>query len=153
MQLDAHLGSPSQNGGEKDFVDKRGRVPVAREEGDIGVSRWTKLADVALVQAVIAHAVRLVTQSDTVQHCLPFVKCTSELQTRRTKFVELPECECACLARRKVLREIGPAAASWGEELRKGIVSCELVIGAASRGQCKVTTSSLLATVKKCGVS
>ena len=113
----------------------RGGRGVSRSRQREALRHLTETPHQALVKAVIAHA-------------------TLKKRGTRSLSSRLRARECALYGTR-------PAAASWGEELRKGSsvvgLSWELRRGAASvitpdplREQCMVTTSLLLAPVKKC---
>ena len=93
----------------------------------------------ALVKAVIAHAARLAESEDVVVAVSDVWRAYFYAEEKRDTFVELPEyVHAEFLAThvgklRKALYGTRPAAASWRDELRKGLVNCNLTVGTVSR--------------------
>ena len=87
-----------------------------------------------MVKAVIAHAARLAEHEDDDVRRAYFYA-----EEKRDTFVELPDNVPAKFRAthigklRKALYGTRPAAASWEDELRKGLVSCCLTVGTVSR--------------------
>ena len=100
---------------------------------------FSETPDLALVKAVIAHAARLTESEDTVVAVFDVRRAYFYAEKERDTFVELPDYVPADFRTthvgklRKALYGTRPAAASWGDELRKGLVSCSLNVGAMSR--------------------
>ena len=96
---------------------------------------FSETPDLALVKAVIAHAARLAGE-DIVVAVFDVRRAYFYAKEKRDTFVELPfyvpaEFRAAHVGKlRKVLYGTRPAAASWGDELRGGLVSCSLTVGA-----------------------
>ena len=92
-----------------------------------------------LVKAVIAHAARRAESEDIVIAVFDVRRAYFYAEEKRDTFVELPDYVPAGFRAthvgtlRKALYGTRPAAASWGDELRKGLVSCNLTVGTVSR--------------------
>ena len=97
---------------------------------------FSETPDLALVKAVIAHAARLAEGEDIVVAVFDVRRAYFYAKEKRDTFVELPyyvpaEFRAALVGKlRKAMYGTRPAAASWGDELRKGLVSCSLTVGA-----------------------
>ena len=95
--------------------------------------------DLALVKAVIAHAARRAESEDIVVAVFDVRRACFFAGEKRDTFVELPDYVLAGFQTthvgklRKALYGTRPAAALWGDELRKGLVSCNLTVGTVSR--------------------
>ena len=91
---------------------------------------FSETPDLALLKAVIAHAA-LRAESEDIAYFYA--------EEKRDTFVELPDYVPAefrathVVKLRKALYGTRPTAASWGDELRKGLVSCNLTAGTVSR--------------------
>ena len=94
--------------------------------------------DLPSFKAVIAHAARLAESEDIVVAVSDVRRACFHAEEKRDTFVELLEYVPADFRTkhvgklRKALYRTRPAAASWGDELRKGLVSCSLIVGAVS---------------------
>ena len=90
-------------------------------------------------KAVIAHAARRAESEDIVVAVFDVRRAYFYALKKRGTFVELPDYVPAEFRTtdvgklRKALYGTRPAAASWGDELRKGLVSCSLTMGTVSR--------------------
>ena len=119
---------------------------------------FSETPDLALVKAVIAHAARWAEREDVVVAVFDVRRAYFYAEEKRDTFVELPDYMPAEFRAthvgklRKALYGTRPAAASWGDELRKDssvavslLVPCRVVAFAMSpvplRGQCMVMTS------------
>ena len=93
----------------------------------------------ALVKAVIAHAARLAEDEDIVVIAVDVRRAYFNAEEKRDTFVELPDYVPAEFRAtqvgklRKALYGTRPAAASWRDQLRKGLISCNLTVGTVSR--------------------
>ena len=100
---------------------------------------FSETPDLALVKAVIAHAARRAESEDIVVAVFDVRRAYFYAEEKRDTFVELPDYVRAEFRTthagklRKALYGTRPAAASWGDELRKGLVSCGLTVGTVSR--------------------
>ena len=100
---------------------------------------FSETPDLALVKAVIAHAARQAENEDVVVAVFGVRRAYFYAEERRDAFVELPDYVPAEFRTthvgklRKALNGAHPAAASWRDELRKGLVSCSLTVGTVSR--------------------
>ena len=100
---------------------------------------FSETPDLALVKAVIAHAARLAESEDIVVAVFDVQRAYFYAEEKRDTFVELPDYVPAEFRAthvgklRKALYGTRPAAASWGDELRKGLISCNLTVGTVSR--------------------
>ena len=100
---------------------------------------FSETPDLALVKAVIAHAARWTERKDTVVGVCDVRRAYFYAEENRDTFVELPdyvpaEFRASHVGKlRKALYGTRPAAASWGDELTKGLVSCCLIVGTVSR--------------------
>ena len=100
---------------------------------------FSETLDLALVKAVIAHAAQWAEPVDTVVAVFDVRLAYFYAEEKRDTFVELPdnvpaEFRASHVGKlRKALCGTRPAAASWSDELRKGLVSCGLVVGTVSR--------------------
>ena len=100
---------------------------------------FSETPDLALVKAVVAHAARRAEGEDMVVAVFD-VRCAYfYAEEKRDTFVELPDYVPAEFRTthigklRKALYGTRPAASSWGDGLRKGLVSCGLTVGMVSR--------------------
>ena len=119
---------------------------------------FSEILDLALVKAVNAHAARQAENEDVVMAVFDARRAQFHAEERRDTSVELPDYVPAKFRTthfgklRKALYGTRPAAASWGDELRNGLVC--LTVGNVSRccfrnescsvagtGQCMVMTS------------
>ena len=88
---------------------------------------------------MIAHAARRAENEDIVVAVFDVRRAYFYAEEKRDTFVELPDYVPAGFRAthvgklRKALYGTRPAAASWGDELRKGLVSCNLTVGTVSR--------------------
>ena len=88
---------------------------------------------------MIAHAARRAESEDIVVAVFDVRRAYFYAEEKRDTFVELPDNVPAELRTthagklRKALYGNRPSAASWGDELRKGLVSCSLTVGTVSR--------------------
>ena len=102
-------------------------------------STFSDTPDLALVKAVIAHAARRAESEDIVVAVFDVRRSYVYAEEKRDTFVELPDCVPAEFRTahagklRKALYGTRPAAASWRDESRKGLVSCSLTVGTVSR--------------------
>ena len=102
-------------------------------------SPFSETPDPALVKAVIAHAARRAEGEDIVVAVFDVRRAYFYAEEKRDTFVELPDCVPAEFRTthvgklRKALYGTRPAAASWRDELRKGLVSCRPTVGTVSR--------------------
>ena len=100
---------------------------------------FTETPDLASVKAVIAHAARRAESEDIVVAVSDVRRAYFHAEEERDTFVELPDYVPAEFRTmhvgklRKALCGTRPAAASWRDELTKGLVSCSLTVGTASR--------------------
>ena len=100
---------------------------------------FSESPDLALVKAVIAHAARRAESEDIVVAVFDVRRAYFHAEEKRDTFVELPDYVPAEFwtthvgKLRKALYGTRPAAASWRDELRKGLVSCGLNVGTVSR--------------------
>ena len=100
---------------------------------------FSETPDLALVKAVIAHAARWAEHEDVVVAVFDVRRAYFYAEEKRVTFVELPDYVPAEFRTthvgklRKPLYGTRPAAASWRDELRKGLVSCCLTVGSVSR--------------------
>ena len=91
--------------------------------------------DLASVKAVIAHAARRAESEDIVVAVFDVRRAYFYAEEKRDSFVELPDYVFARFRTthvgklRKALHGTRPAAASWRDELRKGLVRCNLTVG------------------------
>ena len=88
-----------------------------------GKSNFSDTLDVALVNAAVANVARQVCQCDTVAALFDVRRPYFFAEVKRNTFVALPGQRArrpACLA-------------SWGDELRKGLVGCGLSVANVSR--------------------
>ena len=103
------------------------------------MSNFTETLDLALVKAVIAHAARQAESEDIVVAVFDVRRAYLDAEESRNTFVELLDCVPAEFRAthvgklRKALCGTRPAAASWGDEFRKGLVSNNLTVGIVSR--------------------
>ena len=81
--------------------------------------------------AVIAHTALRADQSDTVAAVFEFRRAYFYAEEKRTTFVGLPD-NVPADVRISHVRKLR-AVASRGDELRKGLVSCGLMVGDVSR--------------------
>ena len=95
--------------------------------------------DLALVNVVIAHAARRAESEDIVVAVFDVRRAYFYAEEKRDTFVELPDYTAAGFRTThvgklcKALYGTRPAAASWRDELRKVLVSCNLSVGTVSR--------------------
>ena len=100
---------------------------------------FSETPDLALVKAVIAHAARWSEREDVVVAVPDVRRAYFYAEEKRDTFVKLPdyvpaEFRASHVGKlRKALDGTCPAAASWRDELRKGLVSCHLIVGTVSR--------------------
>ena len=100
---------------------------------------FSETPDLALVKAVIVNAARLDESEDIVVAVFDVQRAYFYAEEKRDTFVELPdyvpaEFQATHVGKlRKALYGTRTAAASWGDELRKGLVSCNLTVGTVSR--------------------
>ena len=100
---------------------------------------FSETPDLALVKAVIAHAARRAEIEDIVVAVFDVRRAYFHEEEKRDTFVELPDYVPAEFRTThvgklgKALYGKRPAAASWRDELRKGLVSCDLTVGTVSR--------------------
>ena len=100
---------------------------------------FSETPDLALVKALIAHAARLAESEDIVVAVFDVRRAYFYTEEKRDIFVEMPDYVPAEFQAthagnlRKALHGTRPAAASWGDELRKGLVSCNLTVDTVSR--------------------
>ena len=93
----------------------------------------------ALVKAVIAHAARRAESENIVVAVFDVRRAYFYAEEKRDTFVELPDYVPAEFRTkhdgklRKALYGTRPAAASWRDEMRRGLVSCSLTVGTVSR--------------------
>ena len=116
---------------------------------------FSEAPDLALVKAVIAHAARLTESEDIVVAVFDVRRAYFYAEEKRDTFVELPDCVSAEFRARhvgklrKALCGTRPAAALWGDELRKGRISCKLTVGTVSR---RCFHNELCSVAKRCMV-
>ena len=114
---------------------------------------FSETPDLALVKAVIAHAARWAEHEDVVVALCDVRRAYFYAEERRDTFVELPDFVPAEFRAthvgklRKALCGTRPAAASWRDELRKGLVSCCLAVGTMSRCCFRNESCSVAGTV------
>ena len=100
---------------------------------------FSETPDLAFVKAVIAHAARQAESEDIVVAVFDVRRACFYAEENRDTFVELPDYVPAGFRAthvgklRKAFYGTRPAAASWGDELRRGLVSCSLTVGTVSR--------------------
>ena len=100
---------------------------------------FSETPDLALVKAVIAHAARRAESEDGVVVVFDVQRATSTLKRKETLLFNFqtlcpPNAAQRTLgSRAKALCGTRPAAASWRDEWRKGLVSCGLSVGIVSR--------------------
>ena len=100
---------------------------------------FSETPDLALVKAVIAHAARRAETEYIVVAVFDVRRAYFYAEEKRDIFVQLPDYVPAEFRTahvgmlREALYGTRPAAASWGDELRKGLVSCSLTVGIVSR--------------------
>ena len=88
---------------------------------------------------MIAHAARWAEHEDVVVAVFDVRRAYFYAEEKRDTFVELPDYVPAEFRAthdgklRKALYGTRPAAASWGDELRKGLANCCLTVGTVSR--------------------
>ena len=107
----------------------------------------------ALAKAVIAHAARWAERQDVLVAVFGVRRAYFYVEEKRDIFVELPDYVPAEIRAthvgklRKALYGTRPVAASWRDELRKGLFSCCLTDGTVSRccfRQCTVMNDMTL---------
>ena len=114
---------------------------------------FSETPDLAFVKAMIAHAARQTERSDTVVAVFDVRRAYCYAEEMRDTFVELPNNLPADVRAthvgklRKALHDTRPAAASWGDELRKRLASCGIVVGAVSRCCFRNQTGSVAGAV------
>ena len=102
-------------------------------------SYFSETPDLALVKAVIAHAARLAEDEDIVAAAFDVRRAYFNAEEKRDTCVELPdyvlpEFRATQVGKlRKALYGTRRAAASWRDQLRKGLISCNLTVGTVSR--------------------
>ena len=102
---------------------------------------------------LIAHAARWAEQEDVVVAVFDVRRAYFYAEEKRDTFVELPDYVPAEFRTthvgklRKALYGTRPAAASWRDELRKGLVSCCLTVGSVSRCCFRNESCSVAGTV------
>ena len=100
---------------------------------------FSETPDLALVKTSIAHAARLAESEDIVVAVFDVQRAYLYAEEKRDTSVELSDCVPAEFRAthvgklRKALYGTRPAAASWKDQLRKGLVSCNLTVGTVSR--------------------
>ena len=114
---------------------------------------FSETLDQALLKAVIAHAARRAESEDIVVAVFDVRRAYFYAEEKRDTFIELPDYVPAEFRAthvgklRKALYGTRPAAASWGDELRKGLVSCNLTVGTVSRCCFHIELCSVAGTV------
>ena len=100
---------------------------------------FSETPDLALVKVVIAHAARRAEGEDIVVVVFDVRRAYFHAEEKRDTFVELPDYVPAEFRTmhvgklHKSLYSTRPAAASWRDELRKGLASSSLTVGIVSR--------------------
>ena len=126
------------NKGSNDAPQLRARWVAQEFRGRCGDKReyFSQTPHLALVKTMIAHA-RLAESEDIVVAVFDVRRAYFYAAEKRDTFVQLPDYVPADFwtthvgKLRKALYGTRPAA-SWGDELRKGLVSCSLTVGAVS---------------------
>ena len=101
---------------------------------------FSETPDLAVVKAVIAHEARRAENENIVVAVFDVRRAYFYAEEKRDTFVEFPDYVPAEFRTthvgklRKALYGSRPAAASWGDELGKWLVSCSLTVGTVSRG-------------------
>ena len=129
------------NKGSDDASQLRARWVAQEFRGRCGEKHeyFSETPDLALVKAVVAHAARLAESEDIVVAVFGVRRAYLYAEEKRDTFVELPDYVFAEFRAthvgklRKALCGTRRAAASWGDELRKGLISCNLTVGTVSR--------------------
>ena len=129
------------NKGSDDVPQIRARWAAQEFRGRCGDKHeyFSETPDLALVKAVIPHAALLAKSEDLVVAVFDVRRAYFYAEEKRDTFVELPdhvpvEFRTTHVGKlRKALYGTRPSAASWGDELRKGLVSCNLTVGTVSR--------------------
>ena len=124
------------NTGSDDIPQIRARWVAQEFRGRCGDKHecFSETPDLALVNAVIAPAARWFERRDTVVAVFDVHRAYFHAEEKRDTFVELPDYvsgEFRALhvgKLRKALYVSRPAAASWEDELRKGLASCRLIV-------------------------
>ena len=127
--------------GSDDAPQLRARWVTQEFRGRCGDKRenFSETPDLAFVKAVIAHAARRAESEDIVVAVFDDRRAHFHAEEKRDTFVELPDCVPAEFwtahvgKLRKEWYGTRPAAASWRDELRKGLVGCSLTVGNVSR--------------------
>ena len=128
------------NKGSDDALQLRARWVAQEFRGRRGDKQeyFSETPDLALVKAVVAHAARAESEAIVVA-VLDVRRACFYAEEKRETFVELPDHVPAEFwtthvgKLHKALYGTRPAAASRGDELRKGLVSCSLTVGTVSR--------------------
>ena len=100
---------------------------------------FSETPDLASVKALIAHSARRAESEDIVMSVFDVRRSYFFAEEKRDIFVKLLDYVLAEFRTthvgklRKALYGTRPAAASWWDELRKGLVSCSLTVGTVSR--------------------
>ena len=114
---------------------------------------FSETPDLASVKAAIAHAARRAESEDIVVAVFDVQRACFYAEEKRDTSVELSDYVPAEFRTvhvgklRKALYGTRPAAASWRDELRKGLVSCSLTVGAVSRCCFRSESCSVAGTV------
>ena len=100
---------------------------------------FSETPDLALVKTVIAHAARWAERGETVVAVFDVRPAYFHAEEKRDTIVELADHVPAEFSAshvgklRKALYGTRLAAASWGDELRKGLANCRLIVVTVSR--------------------
>ena len=129
------------NKGSDDAPQLRARWVAEESRGRCGDKHeyFSETPGLALVKAVIAHAARVAESEDIVVAVFDVRRPYFYAEEKRDTSIDLLDCVPAEFRAthvgklRKALYGTRPAAASWGDELRKGLVSCSLNVGTVSR--------------------
>ena len=109
---------------------------------------FSETPDLALVKDVVARAARQAGQSNTVAAVFDVRRAYFHAEEHRDTLVELPDIMGDL---RQALYGIRPAAASWGDDLRRGLhAAVSVTIPILLRVQRLVTTSSLPGHARWC---
>ena len=129
------------NKGSDDAPQLRARWVAQEFRGRCGDKSeyFSETHDLALVKAVIAHAAWRAENEDIVVAVFDVRRAYFFAEEKRDTFVQLPDYVPAGFRTthvgklRTALHGTRPAAASWRDELRKGLVSCSFTVGTVSR--------------------
>ena len=151
MPCHSHPVSPANKGSDDNpQIRARWVAGEIRCRGGDKHECFSETPDLALVKAVVAHAARWAEHEDVFVAAFDVRRAYFHAEEKRDIFVELPHympAEFRATHVGKTLYGTRPAAATWRDELRKGLVSCCLTVGTVSRCCFRNESCSVAGTV------